>query len=413
MTRPRLEMLIPDDRRAVAPVIAVVLLLGIGFVAFSSFQATVVPQQNAAAEFEHLQTVENDLIEVQQAILRAGQTNIQEFATVQLGTTYPTRLVGLNPPPPAGSLQTSEPYNITITNEADGTTVNITTRFLEYEPGYNELPAEAVIYENTVLYRQGEDGVATLEDQELAPGANTLEITALQNEFREQGTERTTVSLFPTPSVTAGGIPEGNLTVTLPTQLDAAFWEAEQDLNEVPLYQGIDTGENQYPDDVNALEFNLNTSDDDELRLNTVGIQSEPDEAQTDPIKRGVGFSPQAPIEGANNFDSLLSSGRNNLNNIDTSWEITDSSGADEVRVTVINPDGESDEETVPAENGEVEGIGDGGNPDSVDVVVEALSDGDVIEECEGTLESEDESLTLADGFSCEPVDDVDDVDDN
>ena len=114
MTRPRLEMLIPDDRRAVAPVIAVVLLFGIGFVAFSSFQATVVPQQNAAAEFEHLQTVENDLIEVQQAILRAGQTNIQEFATVQLGTTYPTRLVGLNPPPPAGSLQTSEPYNITM-----------------------------------------------------------------------------------------------------------------------------------------------------------------------------------------------------------------------------------------------------------------------------------------------------------
>ena len=302
MNTPAPRSRLGDDTRAVAPVIGFILIVGILFVAFAGYQATTVPQQNQAAEFEHLQDVENDLVDVRRGILRAGQSDVREFATVQLGMSYPTRLIALNPPQPTGTLQTSEPYNITIESQDDpDDRADVATRFLTYEPGYNELPSRPVRYENSVLYREAENNVF-IEDQELVTDGGTLEITALQNELREQGTGQITVSLFPTREFTADEIPDGEITVTIPTRLDEDYWDGE--LEDTDIYVGVDTEDNPYPDDINAIEFELDTEETD-LDLNTVGIDSEPEDDETEPLKQGVGGNVNENANGNGQSDRI------------------------------------------------------------------------------------------------------------
>ncbi len=171
------------DERAVAPVVGFVLLFGISVIAFSGYQAVQVPQQNAETEVQHYQDVQNDLIVVRNAILRAGQQNQPQFESVQLGTQYRERILALNPPDPAGTLRTSEGYNITLENET--TTTNVTTRVLKYQNGYNELDIDQLYYENSVLYLDAESGERVIfEDQNLVrDNGTTVIITALQREF--------------------------------------------------------------------------------------------------------------------------------------------------------------------------------------------------------------------------------------
>ena len=281
------DLSLMKDDRAVAPLIGFILLFGMLTVAYAGYQAEYVPQQNQEVEFEHLQEVENEMIEVRSNILRAGQTDVRELATVRLGTNYPTRLIALNPPDPVGTLQTSAPYNIIITNDT-GTTVNVSTRFLKYQPGYSELPSNSVWYENSVLYREAGDNTVVIEDQNLVDGGDTVAITALQNDLNERGTGRVTLGFYPTIDFTADEIPDGNLTVTIPTRLDEDYWADE--LGE-EIYMDIDTTDsNQYPEEINELKLNIDTTEDTkEFELNTVGIQSEPEEDETEPLKQGVG----------------------------------------------------------------------------------------------------------------------------
>ncbi len=297
MNTPLPDALVSDDTRAVTPVLAFVLLFGIGVIAFSGYQAYQVPQQNQAVEFEHLQTVENDLVQVRAAVLRAGQSDVRELATVQLGTTYPARLFAINPPPPSGTLQTSDRYDIQFESSSD-----LPTRFLKYEPGYNELPSSPVWYENSVLYREAGDDIIILEDQELVTDDGTLELTALQQEFREQGAGRVTVNFYPKQDRTGSTI-EGD--VTIPTRLDGEeYWDDA--LSDVGIYAGVDTGEDSpYPDGVNALGFE-NVSD---INVNAVGIRDPPDDGLKNVEPNGNSDDDLPPVT-----DQVAYAGSNNGN---------------------------------------------------------------------------------------------------
>ncbi|MFC7326011.1 hypothetical protein ACFQMF_15745 [Halorubrum rutilum] len=96
-----------DDGRAVAPVIGVVILFGFLILTLSVYQVEVVPQQNAEVEFQHFEDVRNDLIELRASILQAGSIDQPQYQTVQLGTSYPTRVFSVNPPAPAGTIRTT------------------------------------------------------------------------------------------------------------------------------------------------------------------------------------------------------------------------------------------------------------------------------------------------------------------
>lgn len=274
------DLPIPDDTRGVSEVIGFVFIFGILIILLSINQAQIVPQENAEIEFEHFQDVRNDLVEVRSSISTAGQADVSQFPTVTLGTNYPPRIFAVNPTTPIGTLQTSEKYNITITNQtadpSTGETTNVSTRFLEYQPRYNEIDIESTWYENSILYLDNRDqgGIAIIEDQNLVTDRNVTRITALQNDFQKSGTERVTLELYPVQTTSADEIPSGNVTVTLPTRLSGnQYWNDE--LKSKTVYLGVEN--DSYDDGIHALNLNINTSNQSqELQFNTVGIKSEP-----------------------------------------------------------------------------------------------------------------------------------------
>jgi len=276
------------DNRGVSAVVGFILVFGILMLLLTIYQAQIVPQQNAQTEFEHFEETRDELVEMRNSISTAGQNDMSQFPSVTLGTTYQSRLLTVNPTPPAGTLQTSDAYNITISNGTAEHDLNISTRFLEYQPGYNEIAIGTTQYEHSVLYLDERDrgnNVSIIEDQNLLKDG-TVRITALQNQFQQTGTNRVTLELYPQDEGDASAFPdpEGKpLNVSIPTQLDDdEYWDdALEDAGE--MYVGVDTEAYPDDDDTYALNLSVDVEDDDEdLEVNTVGIQLEPDE---DPAK--------------------------------------------------------------------------------------------------------------------------------
>lgn len=282
------------DGRAVAPLIAVVLLLGIATVAFSAYQVNTVPTQNSQSELQHTQSVQNDIVDVRNGILTAGQAQTPQFKSVTLGTEYPERLFAVNPPAATGTLQTSENHSITIEGDELDDSVQVETRFLEYQSNYHEIDDQSIWYENSVLYQDARDegdGIVVLEDETMTTEEMTR-ITALQNEFSESGGERVALELYPTEDSDAVEVKdlEGDLTIELPTRLTDEYWGNELD----DVFKEVDDDADAYEgyDEVNALRIDLSA---DDLRLNTVGIREEPAEG---PVKDASSVRDSGGVNG-------------------------------------------------------------------------------------------------------------------
>ena len=259
------------DERAQSVVIGSLLIFTFLIIAFSGYQAFIVPQQNTETEFQHSQEVRNDLVELRAGISQAGSIDQPQYQTVQLGTTYSSRAVARNPPPPAGAIRTTDPYPITISNGTS--TITIPTRFIEYRPGYTHLDTAPTWYDASVLYLDDRDdggGIAVVEEQTLFDDG-AVHITAVQNEFRRSGTGRVTVELYPTEKVTDDEIPKGDLTVTVPTRLsNTEYW----DDTDIPDDKYTVTDANG--DGVHDLTLETTSSS---LTVDTVGVQEAPEDA--------------------------------------------------------------------------------------------------------------------------------------
>ena len=267
-------MRLSRDRRGQSVVIGTVLVFGFLVIGLSLYQVQVVPQQNAQTEFEHFESVQNDLVDLRAGILQAGSTDRTQYQTVRLGTSYSTRVFAINPPPPAGEIRTSDPYNITIDPE-NGDPINVSTRFVEYRPGYNEIDRSPTRYDASVLYTDARDnggGIAVIEGQELVDNDGNVAIVAVQNEFQRSGTGRVTIELRPAESVT-DDIPDGPLTVTIPTRLSETDWETKTNITEKDAYDGVTS------DDNNDGIYNLTLDTTGEnLTVDTVGVGEAPEE---------------------------------------------------------------------------------------------------------------------------------------
>ncbi|WP_241989415.1 hypothetical protein [Halorubrum sp. SP9] len=322
------------------------VLFGFLILALSLYQVQIVPQENAEVEFQHFEEVRNDLVELRAAVLQAGSLDQPQYQTVQLGTTYPTRVFTINPPAPAGTIRTTDAYPITISN-GSGTpagTVTIPTRFIEYRPGYTELDRSSTWYDASVLYldARGESGgIAVIEDQALVNADGEVKIVALQNEFRQSGTGRTTIELYPAESVN-GTIPEGDLNVTVPTRLSGEeYWDGA----DIPINYSV-TGD---ANDDGIHNLTLETTADD-LTVDTVGVQEVPE----DPTQNadgtvgggdgGGGGGDGGDGSGSNDpqvdrFDVTDQSGKQAR--FDVTWEVSDGeNNLDTVTVDLIDESG-------------------------------------------------------------------------
>ncbi|WP_152421016.1 autotransporter outer membrane beta-barrel domain-containing protein [Halorubrum coriense] len=331
-----------DDNRAVAPVIGVVILFGFLIVALSLYQVQVVPQQNAETEFQHSGEARNDLVELRAGILQAGSIDQPQYQTVQLGTVYSTRTFTINPPSPAGTIRTTDPYPITISNNS-GTpegTITIPTRFIEYQPGYNELDRSPTWYDASVLYLDARDdggGIAVIEDQALVDNGE-VQITALQNEFRRSGTGQVTLELRPAEGVT-GDIPEGDLSVTVPTRLsDGEYWNKTDISSEIYSITDDENGDGIY-------NLTLNTTNND-LTIDTVGVQEaprEPTQNNNAQIGSGGGNSDtdndDGPVLGDPKMAFDDANDNNQLDNGETTYEESELYSFSDDSVNLVIPE--------------------------------------------------------------------------
>ena len=344
------------DDRGQAVVLGAVLLFGIVTIAFAGYQAYQVPNQNAQTEFQHFEAVQNDLTEVRNAVSKAGQQDQNQFESVRLGTFYRERAIAVNPPDPAGTLQTVDPGSDITVGQND-----IETRFLKYENGYNELDAGSIYYENTVLYLEPENGERVfLEDQNIVPeNGDRVTITALQGDISISSTTRETLGLYPTNA--GGSSYSGDITITFPTRLSEEYWE-NQLANTNPISNF------NYMEATDEVEITVN---DDDITFNTVGIDNVPD-------GMAVNQDPDSPDQTEIlRFDSIVK-GDSGVVQFDV--ENTGSSAVTVTRFAIETPgfsqatdldNGDSDEVNIDPDNGQAGEANDG--PYAVDGTVHSL----------------------------------------
>jgi hypothetical protein len=225
-------MVFRGDERGQPVQIGFILLFGILVLAFSSYQAFVVPQQNAEVEFTHSQTVQDEFSELQSTVVNAVGNDDDRSIGISLGVQYPSRLVALNPPPATGSIETTEPRDVEIAGttdpvcRADGGTA--TSQSLVYTPGYNEYrEAESTIYENTFVTRTFQDG-AVYGDQQLVKtvdsGPDKIDLLLLNGSVEESGTNNVNIRVNGTHRYSTT---VSNPTITLPSEFTVAEWRNE------------------------------------------------------------------------------------------------------------------------------------------------------------------------------------------
>ena len=288
-----------SDNRAVAPVLGVALLFGITAIGLSLWQTTVVPDQNAEVEFNHYSEIEGDMQELRQAHLQAVTTGQQQSPVLQLGVTYNTRVIGVNPPNPQGTLRAEPLGDIELSNtpdrasNTDVTTQNVCganrprTDAIRYDPSYvrlSETETPQLVYENTVLYKETESGDVLVQgDQAIIQGSNInllpVQSDAVRSSQRtslslSSGGYKTVKRLEPTarPSVTiATNIPANKWEKLLESEIDAGYVNGVSSTSD-----GVEISLGQTPGDVPWTIRCAITTDGDET-FTPVDLASPPD----------------------------------------------------------------------------------------------------------------------------------------
>jgi Tfp pilus assembly protein PilV len=278
-----------EDTRGQSVLIGSILLFGILIIALASYQAAVVPNQNAEVEFTHSQQIENEFSEFHSNVINAIESNDERSTSFTLGTRYPSRLIALNPPAAAGTLSTTEAGTV----ELDGATVsNVcggdTSRSLVYEPQYNEYQsAQSTVYEHSLVGTTFRDGQSFPQSQRMIR-EDGVYLTLLTGNISESRSGSVGVDI----SATHRSDPaEGVTSVTIPSQFDNETWE-----NQILAGQGnVDRIEDAGDGRIEIiLNEPLNVS------CAVVGLDSDPEftppQPESDPGEPGGGVSPAYDI---------------------------------------------------------------------------------------------------------------------
>jgi len=221
------------DERAQSIQVGAVLLFAILIVAFSSYQAFVVPNQNRQVEFNHYTDSQADMEEIRNAVINSGQSGSVVSQSFSLGTNYPSRLVASQPERTYGSLRaspiSSEP-NITIQDASENASTicgpgATATRSITYRPEYFYLnSAGDITYENTVVYTTGRQGGKAFQTEQQLIDGTTIQLYPLLGNYSESGGGVTSISFSGGTTGKATSV-SGPFTVTLPTSLSVSEWE--------------------------------------------------------------------------------------------------------------------------------------------------------------------------------------------
>jgi len=230
----------PADR-AVSEVIGAIVLFGFLTIAFTLYQGVVVPNQQAAIEFEHNEQVHGHFLELRNAIKATGMDGPERSVSIRLGAPAPTRVLAINPGTGAGSLNTEGLGTITVRNlsatdsetgdyigDTNTTLGPFETAAIVYRPAYTFYEQAPVTrYEHGLAYNQFPNGAESpLAGQVVINGRNVRLIALAGNVSAARSGSVTvdTVALSSASraiSVTDSG---GAVTIRLPSRLSAATW---------------------------------------------------------------------------------------------------------------------------------------------------------------------------------------------
>lgn len=233
-------MFLKCNNRGVSEVIGFILLFGVLVILLVSWQTFVIPSDTGSVETQHQLEVESDLQELRDAIEVARQSDRHREVTIQLGPSYSDRLLFQNPPPPTGSIQTTEPDEIRIGNatavadEPVGTATaweddirTVSTQLLTYDVGYNQLPYDpSYTLEQSYLYGDIDGQNLGLTDDPLVDGTD-IHLTALSGVVSETQNSETSVPVRSTSPASRSVTVEndsGPVTLGIPTRLDESAW---------------------------------------------------------------------------------------------------------------------------------------------------------------------------------------------
>ncbi|MFA9417492.1 hypothetical protein [Natrinema sp. HArc-T2] len=228
------------DERAVTVQIGAVLLLAIVFTALALYQVNAVPAENSAVEYEHNQQVNGELQELRNGIRNAGMTNTSRSASVTLGTQYPTRTFSMNPSDPTGRLETITPSSMVRIEPANDTQdYAYETRFLAYEPDYNEYTdAPRTVIEHSLLYNQHDGANVSIGSQQLIQNER-ITLVLLDGNLSKTSSGVTSVSLEPLDGTRTRDLAAGTV-ITLPTERPAIWVDQLEDNSGVTVREAAD-----------------------------------------------------------------------------------------------------------------------------------------------------------------------------
>ena len=234
-------MTLRTDDRGVSEVIGAVLLFGMLIIAFSSYQAFIIPGQNTDIEAQHYQQVQGDLGKLQGTIVTAAETGEARSTSVNLGPSYPSRAVGVNSGPPGGQLRAVSVGSGQISSDAvpldetcrlqAGDANAVPTNALVYQPGYNYYQSGDISHrlEGTLLYQtQSAYGSALIRTDQAMVDASAHSVTLypLQSAVQSGGTGEQTYRFV-------GGYGQSqtisDATITIPTRAPVTVWQDQID----------------------------------------------------------------------------------------------------------------------------------------------------------------------------------------
>ena len=433
------------DKRAQSTLVGFILLFGILVIAFSSYQAFVVPNQNAEVEFNHNQQVQTDMQELRNSLLdvrSVERINEGEYevisehrpARVRLGTQYPARLIALNPPAPTGTLTTEEPEtNVRLENAEPENPENFVvseeelgdlfddfendgfeTRFLGYSPGYNEYRnAPETVFEHSLLYNEFRDGDEQLEvrDQRLVTnrsgGGSRLNVILFDGDISRASAQSITIDPEtvdgPTAPIRITGEErdEGrdDITLTLPTNAPD-LWEdrldGRQGVKEVN-HEAVEGG----------VEVTLNGTETHQLRLTRVVVDGGTEENEFTPIQLAdvvVGEQDESRFTTLIAETNAVGGGGNSISEVEFEWVASNNPDSVTFEVENTQEDQTSSETFTGAAAGSGDVTIDGfGSPNRNNVEITAtVQKGGLTETCSIVDLDSGQTYNKADGdFDC------------
>ncbi|MFW5939726.1 MAG: hypothetical protein ACOCQU_04700 [Halolamina sp.] len=358
-------MRIWGDDRAQSVQVGAILLFGILIIALATVQATVVPDQNTAVEFDHSQAIQSDMQDLRNGLLRAADGDAGS-TRLTLGTTYPSRFFFINPPPPTGDLETvgeDDPaMNVTVGNASGNVSVGsdhenakaywassvgageYDTSEVTYRPDYAEYDgAPTTVYGDSVLYNTFNNGAnRTLSSQRIVQG-DTINLHALRGDLDASGVGAYTADVTAVSeqqrTMTVESEPDDPLYVNVTSRLSASVWN-----DDLLGSQATATSEGTWTEDDTtyhriSIELEEGTY---RLRAAAIGVGALTDDERTTEPAYMVVTEEYEPVANGSN-GSVTVEVRDRFNNPVTGTEVNASADGEYLQLVGENGDAVND----------------------------------------------------------------------